>query len=243
MSRALRLFLATVVVLLAAPSVSHAARCSDFSNQAAAQQAANTKDADGDGIYCESLPCPCSRGGSSGGGGGGQANRPRKPKVSLSEKRRHKLERPTWRITSVVDGDTIRVKRTDAQVYETVRLIGIDTPETHKPGVGIECGGEAATEHMQAMSFGADGKGRRVKLRTDRSQDVRDRYGRALAYVKKLNGVDLNRMQVSAGLANTYVYGGKPFQRYASYQRAKKQAKKARRGSWKACGGNFHSKQ
>lgn len=33
--------------------------CSDFSNRAAAQRAANTRDADGDGLYCESLPCPC----------------------------------------------------------------------------------------------------------------------------------------------------------------------------------------
>ena len=33
--------------------------CADFPNQAAAQRAANTVDADGDGIYCESLPCPC----------------------------------------------------------------------------------------------------------------------------------------------------------------------------------------
>jgi hypothetical protein len=43
------------------PSPAAAATCSDFPNQAAAQHAANTRDADGDGIYCESLPCPCSR--------------------------------------------------------------------------------------------------------------------------------------------------------------------------------------
>lgn len=38
-----------------------AATCADFPNQAAAQAAANTRDADGDGIYCESLPCPCMK--------------------------------------------------------------------------------------------------------------------------------------------------------------------------------------
>jgi hypothetical protein len=42
-----------------------AATCADFPNQAAAQAAANTRDADGDGIYCESLPCPCAKGGPS----------------------------------------------------------------------------------------------------------------------------------------------------------------------------------
>jgi hypothetical protein len=58
-----------LVAALAATSVAQADRgpiasasavCADFPNQAAAQAAANTRDADGDGIYCESLPCPCS---------------------------------------------------------------------------------------------------------------------------------------------------------------------------------------
>jgi hypothetical protein len=42
------------------PAAHAAATCSDFPNQAAAQRAHNTRDADGDGIYCENLPCPCS---------------------------------------------------------------------------------------------------------------------------------------------------------------------------------------
>lgn len=41
------------------PSAHAAAVCADYPNQAAAQRAADTVDADGDGIYCESLPCPC----------------------------------------------------------------------------------------------------------------------------------------------------------------------------------------
>ncbi len=45
------------------PASAGAATCADFPNQAAAQHAANTRDGDGDGIYCESLPCPCSTGG------------------------------------------------------------------------------------------------------------------------------------------------------------------------------------
>ena len=43
-----------------APPVAHAAAvCADFPNQAAAQRAHDTRDADHDGIYCEALPCPC----------------------------------------------------------------------------------------------------------------------------------------------------------------------------------------
>ncbi len=43
----------------AGSQVTAAATCSDYSNQADAQRAKDTRDADGDGIYCESLPCPC----------------------------------------------------------------------------------------------------------------------------------------------------------------------------------------
>ena len=53
-----------------APQAS-AKSCADYPNQAAAQRAADTRDADGDGIYCESLPCPCSK--KAGGGSGGNS--------------------------------------------------------------------------------------------------------------------------------------------------------------------------
>jgi hypothetical protein len=51
------------------PAAHAAATCSDYANQAAAQQAADTRDANGNGIYCESLPCPCAKPGQDGGGG------------------------------------------------------------------------------------------------------------------------------------------------------------------------------
>src|SRR3954468_13248211 len=61
-------FLAATAVALLASASGHpiavtpaqAATCSQYSNQAAAQRAHDTRDADGDGIYCESLPCPCA---------------------------------------------------------------------------------------------------------------------------------------------------------------------------------------
>lgn len=86
-----RLLILTIcaVVGLAAPStadtgtpIAHAAAtCGDYSNQAAAQQAADTRDADGDGIYCENLPCPCSS--ATGGAGDSTPSTPApKPKSS-----------------------------------------------------------------------------------------------------------------------------------------------------------------
>lgn len=49
-----------------APIAHSSASCADHPNQAAAQRAADTRDGDGDGIYCESLPCPCAAGSSPG---------------------------------------------------------------------------------------------------------------------------------------------------------------------------------
>jgi hypothetical protein len=65
------------------PPIAHAAAtCADYNTQAAAQQAADTRDADGDGIYCESLPCPCLKPGQH--TGGGDSNNAAPPKKSSS---------------------------------------------------------------------------------------------------------------------------------------------------------------
>lgn len=69
---------ALVAVLLLLPSASASAHtCADYPNQAAAQRAHDTVDGDGDGIYCEALPCPCSR--AKGGGGSGGSTPGRRP--------------------------------------------------------------------------------------------------------------------------------------------------------------------
>lgn len=60
LSRRLLLALACALVLaaLAAPSA-QARTCGDYPDQAAAQRGQDTRDADGDGLFCEALPCPC----------------------------------------------------------------------------------------------------------------------------------------------------------------------------------------
>ena len=47
---------ALAYIALAAPPAARAATCADYPNQAAAQRAADTRDADGDGIYCVISP-------------------------------------------------------------------------------------------------------------------------------------------------------------------------------------------
>jgi hypothetical protein len=53
------LFVAVLLVVGWTAPTASAATCDDYSNQADAQRAQDTRDADGDGIYCEALPCPC----------------------------------------------------------------------------------------------------------------------------------------------------------------------------------------
>jgi micrococcal nuclease len=79
------------------------------------------------------------------------------------------------RVTSVVDGDTIHVELAGGS-EETVRYIGIDTPETVKPGTPVQCGGPRAHEVNDRLVYG-----KTVTLRFDAER--RDVYGRLLAYV------------------------------------------------------------
>jgi micrococcal nuclease len=81
----------------------------------------------------------------------------------------------TARVTSVVDGDTIHVRLADGD-DETVRYIGVDTPETVKPGTPVQCGGPRAHEVNDRLVYG-----KTVTLRFDAER--RDVYGRLLAYV------------------------------------------------------------
>ena len=209
-------FVVPGVVAQAGPVAGASATCSDYSNQADAQRAGDTRDADGDGVYCEALPCPCLR------PAGDSDTPPKRAQTSLA------------RVTSVTDGDTINVRayRPRRRSYR-VRLIGIDTPETQNRD---ECGGADASRSMRALAP----RGRRVKLRTDPTQDTTDRFGRLLAYVYA-GRRQLNVTQVSRGWSATYVYRGSRFQQYARFTRAERVARRRDRGVWGACGGDFHS--
>jgi hypothetical protein len=80
MGRVASLIVFLVVVLAVVGAINgqpaQAATCADYSNQAAAQHARATRDADGDGVYCESLSCPCAKPGDAGSGGDPQPDPP-----------------------------------------------------------------------------------------------------------------------------------------------------------------------
>ncbi len=78
-------------------------------------------------------------------------------------------------IVRVVDGDTVVVQ--SDQGKETIRLIGIDTPETKHPSKPVQCFGKEAT----AFTTSVLPEGTQVRL--ERDVEERDRYDRVLAYV------------------------------------------------------------
>lgn len=92
----------------------------------------------------------------------------------------------SWRVVEVIDGDTIDVTR-DGRT-ETVRLVGIDSPEQG------ECGHEKATRHLRNLIGG-----KQVTL-VDAGTDNRDRYDRLVRYVD-FDDVDAGFEQIKAGMA------------------------------------------
>ena len=127
------------------------------------------------------------------------------------------------RVERVVDGDTIVLVG-----GERVRFIGVDTPETKRPGSPVECFGRAATAEITRLV-----DGRRVRLEFD--VERRDRYDRQLAYVyRRSDGLFVNAELVRRGFATAATYP--PNVRHADrFRRLQREAREAGRGLWSAC--------
>lgn len=118
-----------------------------------------------------------------------------------------------------------------------MRVLGIDTPETVKPGAPVDCWGPEATEFAKSTLLG-----QRVAIVTDPTQDRTDRYGRTLAYLVRADGWDYSVEAARAGTAKSYVYGGVPVSRHGAIAAAEGEARNALRGLWGApCHGNTDS--
>ena len=129
-------------------------------------------------------------------------------------------------VTRVVDGDTIRVELGGTD--ETVRYIGIDTPESVRPDTPVQCFAKQAAERNATLVRGTE-----LKLRFD--VDRRDRFGRLLAYVYRADdGTFVNAALVRDGYARTLTvppnvgHAG----RFAQLQT---DAREHHRGLWSAC--------
>jgi micrococcal nuclease len=133
---------------------------------------------------------------------------------------------PVARVVRVVDGDTVRVRLGGRS--EPVRYIGVDTPESKRPGTPVQCfARRAAAENARLV------RGERVRLVFD--VERRDRFGRLLAYVYRVrDGAFVNAALVRGGFARTLTIP--PNVRFAErFAALAADARRAGRGLWSAC--------
>jgi micrococcal nuclease len=128
-------------------------------------------------------------------------------------------------VVHVVDGDTLVAAFAGGRT-ETVRVLGIDTPETVDPRKPVQCFGPEASAYAKTRLTG-----RRVRLEFD--VERRDRYGRLLAYVI-LDGERYEDDLLRRGLARLLVIA--PNGSHARVMLSEElAARRARRGLWGAC--------
>ena len=137
------------------------------------------------------------------------------------------LKEGVYNVGRVVDGDTLLLSN-----GIRVRLMGIDTPETVKPGSEVEpFGPEASAFTKEAVAR----VGNRVYIRQD--CDRFDKYGRNLAFVylgesDSANVIFLNEELVRAGLAKAIMTFNYSMSIKRRLYKAQKEAIDNRRGIW-----------
>ena len=136
---------------------------------------------------------------------------------------RHSLD-AGYRVVDVLDGDTIVVAR--GTVRDTIRLLGIDTPETHHPTKPVQCFGPEASDYTTRRL-----SGRVVRLEDD--VETHDIYGRHLAYVY-VDGKRFDDELLEKGYARLLVI--EPNHAHARTMLDEElDAKRHRRGLWGEC--------
>lgn len=130
-------------------------------------------------------------------------------------------------VTRTVDGDTLHAKIDGEPDEVTVRLLGINTPESVDPRRPVECFGKEASHHAQELL-----QGKRIRLEADPEADERDKYGRILRKVVMEDGTAFNTLMVKEG----YAYAYTSFPMAAAYKRELKnleeEARLSKRGLW-----------
>lgn len=131
---------------------------------------------------------------------------------------------PLYKVLRVVDGDTIAVEINGKS--QTVRLIGVDTPEINDSRTGVQCFGKEASEETKSLLTG-----KYVRFEKDSSQGEFDKYKRLLAYVFREDGVFINKTLIAEGYAHEYTYD-LPYKYQTTFKSAEVAAREAGTGLW-----------
>lgn len=146
-------------------------------------------------------------------------------KISLSDKdKTSSSSNEFYQVVDVVDGDTIKV--TINSETKTLRLIGLDTPETLDPRKPVQCFGKEASQKAKELLLN-----KKVKLEVDTTQDNLDKYGRLLRYVWLEDGTLYNEKMIKDGYAHEYTYET-AYKYQSQFKLAQKEAQDNQRGFW-----------
>jgi endonuclease YncB( thermonuclease family) len=130
-----------------------------------------------------------------------------------------------YQVRSVIDGDTVIV---DGEVSgQSVRLVGIDTPETKHSPTGEECYAAEATARAHELLGDTS-----VIITPDPTQAKYDEYDRLLGYITLSDGRDFGKVMIEEGYAREYTYRNRPYQKQSEYQAAELEAYEAGLGVW-----------
>ncbi len=127
-----------------------------------------------------------------------------------------------YNVVRVVDGDTIVISKNKKD--EKVRLIGVNTPETHHPTKGVEPYGPEAAAYTKKR---LDGTNVRIVI----GEEPRDKYKRLLAYVYLEDGTFFNEELVREGYAQVMTIP--PNDKFSkTFIKRQREAREAKRGLW-----------
>lgn len=130
----------------------------------------------------------------------------------------------SYAVTSIVDGDTIKVNINGT--IETIRIIGINTPEIVDPRKPVECFGKESSDKAKELL-----SGKIVTLEADSSQGERDKYNRLLRYVFFSDGQDYGKLMINEGYAHEDTYN-LPYKYQQAYKQAQATAQSNQAGLW-----------
>jgi endonuclease YncB( thermonuclease family) len=139
---------------------------------------------------------------------------------------RQRYHQKEFYVTKATDGDTIHIDALDGNhLTTTVRLIGVDTPETKKPNTPVMYYGPEASAFTKELVTN-----KKVEIWLDTISPERDKYGRLLAYVKLPDGRVLNEVLIAEG----YGYADTRFRHGFSekYSQLEASARRAQKGLW-----------
>ena len=137
-------------------------------------------------------------------------------------------------VVHVVDGDTVIAHVPDPTHATgrdvTIRLIGMDTPETVDPRKPVQCYGPEASAKAKELLASTS-----VYIERDPLKGDYEKYGRVLAYVRMPDGNLYNEYMIQNGFAHEYTYSHEPYKYQKEFKADQLIAQKARLGLWGKC--------